>query len=297
MDYKKPPLSFEQQADKLIHRGLIADKKALVDILKTVNYFRLSGYLHPFKLINNSFEAGTSLNKIWDSYLFDRQLRLLVMDACERIETALKTDIVYHLAQESGAFGHLEHKNLPNIKLEVHAKLLETIKDETTRSKEIFVKHFFDKYGDKHSFLPLWMLAEVLSFGSLHTMFKGLKANLKQAIAKKYNITDKVLLSWIKTIQVIRNICAHHGRLYNRILGVKPLIPNKNPLWRSPEVIDNSRVFSILTILNYLLRIIAPQSEWRQRLYNLLQEHDKIPRSVMGFSEKWMENELWKDFK
>jgi abortive infection bacteriophage resistance protein len=257
----------------------------------------LSGYLYPFKRTDESFKEDTTLDMVWENYCFDRQLRLLVMDACERFETALKTDIVYHFAQKCGAFGYLDYKNLSGIKPYIHTKLLEKIKDETTRSKEIFVVHFFKKYGDKHSFLPLWMVAEVLSFGSIHTMYKGLSPQLKQTIAKKYNISDKVLLSWIGTIQVIRNICAHHGRIYNSILGVKPLIPNKNPLWHTPETIDNSRIFSVLTILNYLLRIIAPHSEWKQRIYSLLQKYNQIPRSVMGFTNKWTDNELWKDLK
>ncbi|MDA3821826.1 MAG: Abi family protein [Bacteroidales bacterium] len=204
MNYSKPPLTFAQQAEKLIIRGLIADRSVLVNRLQSVNYYRLSGYLYPFKRSDESFKEDTTLDMVWENYCFDRQLRLLVMDACERFETALKTDIVYHFAQKCGAFGYLDYKNLSGIKPYIHTKLLEKIKDETTRSKEIFVVHFFKKYGDKHSFLPLWMVAEVLSFGSIHTMYKGLSPQLKQTIAKKYNISDKVLLSWIGTIQVIR---------------------------------------------------------------------------------------------
>lgn len=297
MKYDKPPLNFEQQADRLLQRGLKADRTILIKRLQSVNYYRLSGYLYPFRQADETFRKGTSLDMVWENYCFDRQLRLLIMDGCEHFETALKTDIVYHLAHQCGGFGYLEAKNLPGISADTHNKLLEKIKEETKRSKEIFVSHFFAKYGDEHNFLPLWMAAEVLSFGSLHTMYRGLHSKLKQVIAGNYKIADKVLLSWIGTIQVIRNICAHHGRIYNRILGVKPLIPNKDLLWHTPQTIDNSRVFSIVSILNYLIKTIAPQSEWKQQLFDLLKKHKKIPRSVMGFHSGWRNNELWKDLK
>lgn len=294
MKYTKPPLSYDKQADILIKRGLQADKDALIKRLQSVNYYRLSGYLYPFRKKDDSFRKDTSLAMIWGNYCFDRQLRLLIMDACERFESALKTDVVYYLAHHCGAFGYLDSKNLPGISSDQHKKLLDKIKEETDRSKEIFVKHFFHKYGDNHSYLPLWMTAEVLSFGSLHTMYRGLSPGLKQKIAMKYRITDKVLLSWVGTIQVIRNICAHHGRLYNRILGVKPLIPNKDPLWHTPRTIDNSRIFSVLSILNYLLKIIEPKTEWEQRVIDLVQYNNKIPSSVMGFYPEWKKNGLWK---
>lgn len=294
MKYTKPPLSYDKQADILIKRGLQADKDDLIKRLQSVNYYRLSGYLYPFRKKDDSFRKDTSLAMIWGNYCFDRQLRLLIMDACERFESALETDVVYYLAHHCGAFGYLDSKNLPGISSDQHKKLLDKIKEETDRSKEIFVKHFFHKYGDNHSYLPLWMTAEVLSFGSLHTMYRGLSPVLKQKIAMKYRITDKVLLSWVGTIQVIRNICAHHGRLYNRILGVKPLIPNKDPLWHTPRTIDNSKIFSVLSILNYLLKIIEPKTEWEQRVIDLVQYNDKIPSSVMGFYPEWKKNGLWK---
>lgn len=297
MKYNKPPLSYDKQAERLIARGLQTDKDALIKRLQSVNYYRLSGYLYPFRQKDDSFKKDTSLDLIWGNYCFDKHLRILVMDACECFENALKTDVVYNLAHQCGAFGYLDPKNLPGIPSDQHKKLLDKIKEETDRSKEIFVKHFFRKYGDNHKYLPLWMTAEVLSFGSLHTMYRGLSSRLKQKIAKKYRIADKVLLSWVGTIQVIRNICAHHGRLYNRILGVKPLIPNKDPIWHTPRTIDNSRVFSVLSILNYLLQIIEPKTEWGQQVIALVQNNDKLPSSVMGFYPEWKENELWKDIK
>ncbi len=94
-----------------------------------------------------------------------------------------------------------------------------------------------------------------------------------------------------------RNICAHHGRLWNRELGYKPMIPKrrKNPQWHDPVEVTNNRVFCILSILKYMLRRIAPQSNWPERLNDLLCEYDEIPIAPMGFPELWQECPIWQN--
>ncbi len=84
MRYDKPPLSFEEQADHLIQRGLVVDKSLFVDRLKNVNYYRLSGYLYPYRQADDTFKPGTTFERVWRHYTFDRRLRLIVMDAIGR---------------------------------------------------------------------------------------------------------------------------------------------------------------------------------------------------------------------
>lgn len=296
MKYTKPPLTFEEQAEKLINRGLESEKKELIQTLQSVSYYRLSGYLYPFRNNDDTYKNGTTLNKIWRNYTFDRQLRLLILDGIERFETALKTDVIYLVAHKYGAFAYLEHDKLPKISGAEHQKFINRIREETTRSKELFVRHFNCKYGDTHRDLPLWMAGEVMSFGNMHTLFRGMAAQDKKDIAEIYKTTDRVLLSWIGAIHVVRNICAHHGRLFNRILGYKPDIPKekKHPQWHTPVSIDNDKIFSILSIIHYLLKIKAPRSRWKQRLADLLDLYSEIPLRIMGFPEDWGNHELWK---
>ena len=98
MEYKKSPLTFEQQADLLISRGLQADRAQLISSLKSVNYYRLTGYLYPFRMADDTFKPGTTLEMVWRRYSFDRRLRVLVMDAIERVEVAVRTQLVYHFS-------------------------------------------------------------------------------------------------------------------------------------------------------------------------------------------------------
>ena len=295
MKYTKPPLTFSEQADLLLRRGLQADRDDLIQKLQAVNYYRLSGYLYPFRQADDTFRPGTTLEIVWSRYTFDRQLRLLMMDAIERVEVAVRTQLAYHFAHTYGPFAYLDPANFPGLKSEEYEKWLAELREEIQRSREPFVTHFRNKYGDSHTDLPIWMVAEVMSFGKVLTMFRGVATDLQKQIANEYSIPDEVMRSWLLALNTIRNICAHHGRLWNRELGNKPKMPNirKYPEWHQPISIGNNRVFGILTILHYLLRKISPLSLWYNRLITLLNSFPNIPQKDMGFSENWGTSLLW----
>lgn len=298
MKYDKPALSFEQQADRLINRGLIASRDLLVERLTSVNYYRLSGYLHPFRLRDDdAFYPGTTLEKVWNRYTFDRRLRLVLMDAIERIEVDVRTSLIYRLAHSSGPFGYTDIANLPNIERDRHGNFLSKLYEETKRSSESFVRHFRAKYGDQHGYLPIWMAGEIFSFGMTFTLYTGSEKRIKQEIASRFGVSDDVLRSWLLALNTVRNICAHHGRLWNRGLGTKPKIPSgsKHGPWHEPVEIENKRVFAILTICRYCLVRIAPQSSWTARFLALLDEYPEIPLRSMGFPENWKESPIWMD--
>lgn len=297
MKYNKPPLTFEEQVGLLIRRGLITNKDILIDRLKSVSYYRLSGYWYPFKNPDGTFKPETKLDTVWQRYIFDRQLRLLVLDGIERVEISIRTSLIYHFSHTYGPFGYIEEANLPNLDNEKFDKFKEQFFEDQKRSKEIFAKHFRRKYGDCHENLPLWMAVEVTTLGKLLTLFRGLDSSLKKKIAAKYEISDIVLESWFRALNGVRNICAHHGRLWNREFGYKPMIPKerKHPQWHQPIEIENNRVFAILTIIKYMLNIIAPQSDWPKRLNKLLDEYSEIPRKSMGFPDNWQDCPIWNE--
>jgi len=296
MKYKKDSLTFEEQADLIISRGLIVDdKERLVSILHSVNYYRLSAYWYPFKQDNESLQPNITLEKIWKRYTFDRQLRLLVMDAIERVEIAVRTLMVNAFVLEHGAFGYLYKENFSN-KFRNHSDLVVQIYRNTDRSNEEFVKHYQNKYNEEVH-LPLWMAAELMTFGNMFTMFKNIDRNMRIELAQHYNLSAKVLESWLKTLNYIRNLCAHHARLWNRELAIKPILPDKknHEEWYNPVKIPNHRIFSVLTLLKYMLSYVAPHSKWQLRLEALLENYNDIPLIPMGFPENWKESPIWKN--
>lgn len=293
MNYEKPWLSCEQQADQLLGRGMNCDREYLIDHLGCVSYYRLSGYWYPF-LQNNQFKEDTMFSSVWDRYVFDRQLRLIVLDAIERVEIFIRTQLASELAEAHGAFGFLDKNSLPGLSDQNYDLFISKAKDAHKSSREKFIKHFKKKYGESHDLPPYWVLVEIIDFGQMYRLYQGAPKPIQKKIAQKLGVEAMILDSWLKTLNVCRNICAHHARLWNKVLGVKPKIPRRDIRWHSPQI-SNDRVFAVLTILSYSLSIIAPDSSWRERLINLFEEHPDIPKTSMGLLPGWRESPFWKD--
>lgn len=293
MKYEKVWLSCEQQADQLISRGMNCDREYLIEHLRCVSYYRLSGYWYPFQH-NNQFKKNTSFSTIWDRYVFDRQFRLIVLDAVERIEIFVRTQLAYELAEAHGAFGFLDRNNLPGLNDQNYDLFISKAQDAYKNSRESFTKHFKVKYGDSHDLPPYWILVEIIDFGQMYRLYQGAPKSIQKKIAQKLEVEAVILDSWLKTLNVCRNICAHHARLWNKVLGVKPKIPERDERWHNPRI-SNDRVFAVLTILSYSLSIIAPDSSWRSKLIALFEKHPDIPIASMGFLPGWEESPFWKD--
>jgi abortive infection bacteriophage resistance protein len=276
-----------------LSRGLIADREELIRRLKVVSYYRLSGYWYPFRNPDDTLQSGTTLDHVWRRYTFDRELRLLVLDAIDRVEIAVRTSLAYCHCHAYGPFGYLNVSSLPGWDAPTFTRFQWKLKDEVRRSQEAFVVHFKGKYGDVHPELPLWMAAELMSFGMVFTLFRGMEKTIKRQVSAEFDVAFKVMESWLSCLNAIRNICAHHGRLWNRVLGVKPLIPAKNPQWHTPVEVHNDRTFAVLVMLRYMLGVVAPQSRWHDRVEVLIVKYPDIPLPQMGFPQDWRDSPIW----
>ncbi len=296
MKFEKPALTIEEQVRLLVSRGMTGDTVCIADRLAMANYYRLSGYWYPFRTTEGTFRAGTCFEAIWRRYTFDRHLRLLVMDSLERIEITLRTQFAYHHAHLHGPFAYYEDPlSLPKLP---HANWQESrnkLVAEIDRSREPFMKHFRKNYGEDHRVPPVWCAIEVISFGSLVTLYRNTTRKVKKAVANVVGVPPEVLDSWILALNSVRNLCAHHGRLWNKELGVKPRIPlmPDYPDWHLPVTIAQDRVFGILTICKYSLDRIAPQSRWPERLKQLFEQYPEIPIAEMGFPANWQDSPIW----
>ena len=294
--YNKPALSFEQQADQLLCRGFQADRAQLIETLRRVSYYRLTAYWHPFKRPDDTFAPGTTLDKVWRRYTFDRQLRLLVMDAIERVEVAvLRTLMVEQHVRKYGPFGYRDARNFrPEFASADHQRMVDELDDAMKRSREPFVDYFRTKYFSEPG-LPLWMAAELASFGTLFTFYRSLHLPEQKQLAGQLGLPANVLQSWLFCLNYIRNLCAHHSRLWNRELSIRPLVPDlkNNPEWHHPAAPDNRRTFAVLTLLRWLLLKIAPQSRWPDRLRELLNNYSDIPLNLAGFPAGWETSPVW----
>jgi len=304
VNYAKPALSYEQQADILLKRGMAGERELLIGRLHQVSYFRLSGYWYPFRKFSaatqghrlDDFESGTTFDTIWMRYVFDRQLRVILLDAIERIEIAVRSQLSYHHSHQFGPFAYATDANaLPGCAGPHRATFLQNLQTEINRSKDTFVQHFKRKYGDQHNHLPVWMAVEIMAFGSVLTFYRGSPHRIKKKIASTFSMPDAVFSSWLLTLNTVRNICAHHGRLWNRELGTAPYIPLQQdyPQWHLPQPFPRNRLFMVLSICKWCIDHIAPQSHWADRARLLLAEFPSIPRKDMGFPANWQQSPIW----
>jgi abortive infection bacteriophage resistance protein len=294
LKYEKLPLSYEEQAERLLTRGLVADCDTLVEILESVSYYHLSAYIFPFKQTGSeTLVWGTSLEAVYKRYRFDRRFRCLIFDALERFEIALKTKVVNIFSCKYGAFGYLDianFNNFPEDKFQKFLYALQTEIEHSKRSREQFVTHYFSKYENDN--LPFWMTAELMTFGNVLTMFRFMNRPEKIQIAKDFGLTLKVFESWLLSLNHVRNICAHHARLWNRRLGVRPIIPDskKSTEWNG---VKNEKAFVVVLMLSHLLRYCARNTKWRSRLESLSNEYPDLPLGCMDFPVDWKEHPLW----
>ena len=274
----------------------VSDTAVLLRQLESVGYYRLCSYWHPFKNSTDSnFKPGTHFDTVWERYVFDRQLRLAVMDAIERVEVAVRSALMTELAMKHGAFAHLDVKNFPLADAQKHQRFIDELQDEAQRSKETFVQHFKANY-DEFPNLPIWAACETMTFGSMFTLFRMSDRRVQADVAKRFGVAGPVLFSWLQTLNYIRNICAHHARLWNRELAIRPSIPHaKNgPDWHTPAPVETHRIFVVLTLLHFMLKKIAPQSSWRRRLFDLFDRFPNVPIADMGMDAGWREHPLWR---
>ena len=294
MKYEKPFKTYEEQADLLVARGMVASRDELILRLQDADYYRLSGYWHIFKRSDGLFLEGTSLAKIWELYTFDRQLKLVVFDAIERIEVYLRTQLAYELAGRGGPFGYMQPEALPNLSRSGYDKLIQRCRTAYARSREPFAIHFKSDYsGDELP--PYWVLVNLMDFGMVLTLYRGAPNDVRKSIASRFDLKPRVMDSWLVALNTIRNICAHHGRLWNRVLGTKPMIPREknDPRWHEPFEVRPDKIFSILTILSYMLETAAASSAWRARLFLLLRTRLPDDLRRMGFVKGWESCPIW----
>lgn len=295
MQFSKRPLTYEEQADLVLTRGMVADRERLLRRLQSVGYYRLCGYWHAFQQPDDSFVPGTNFEQIWTIYNFDRRLRVLVMEGIERVEVAIRSRMMTLNVLRFGPFGHLNPGNFPHRRLGQHEEMLGLLRREADRSKEAFVQHFRSRY-DEFPDLPLWAAVEIMSFGTVVTLLNMGDSSIRRETAEGFGVTDTVFASWLLTLNSVRNICAHHSRLWNKEIGMKPKIPKSKhgPEWHEPFSIPNHRVFGVLTILLALQRRVAPRSHWRERLFQLFDSFPTVPAAPMGMPANWRDHALWR---
>lgn len=319
--YRKPHLDVSGQLALLLGRGMaVADPAKAAAYLERIGYYRLSGYWYPLRQsqvvpapggkatteVLDTFCPGASFAQAIDLYVFDKRLRLLFLDATERIEVALRVDIALLLgardpwAHRSPALlhGNFARRVNPNTGRISHQDWLARLDQAASRSKEEFVQHFTSRYSGP---LPIWIAVELWDFGMLSTFFAGMAASDRVTVATKYGVQrPELLVSWMRAINHVRNICAHHGRLWNRSPADQPKPPKTGEIalldHLASDTYAQTRLYGVAAPMQYLLRFINPTTSWSDRLCGHLGGFPSAPgvaAGQTGFSAGWEKLPLW----
>jgi abortive infection bacteriophage resistance protein len=294
MNFTKKPKTFLDQIALLKIRGLkIEDEARALHHLSNISYYRLSAYLLSFQRYgdpSHTYMPWASFNRVMRLYVYDRELRGVLLDAIERIEVALRCRIVYEYCHLHGTNWY-ENSSLF---LRQHNKFMTLVNSELRSSKETFIQHYFSKYSTPQN-PPAWMAMEVLSFGQLSTMFKNLRTDpAKKAVANYFGINHTILESWMEHLVYIRNLCAHHNRVWNRTMTVKATMPNITAYqWISKPPSKIDKLYPTLCILAYLLERVTQRATFYGKMKTLLNRFPDIDTNASGFPKNWDSDPFW----
>jgi abortive infection bacteriophage resistance protein len=279
----------------LQQRGMVVDDPALARFyLQHINYYRLGAYWLPFEADHaaHRFEPDARFADVLNLYIFDRELRLLILDAIERLEVSIRSQWAYQMAHHHGPHAHLEPALA--LRMDHWGKNLSGLTEQVDRSDETFIRHFRNQYAERLP--PVWAVCEVMSLGQLSRCFANLKPMpTRRAIADVYALDQRVLQSWLHHLTHVRNFCAHHCRLWNREFTITPVLPQRKPASLDGQLVVGSRkLYNSLVILLYVMDVIAPRHQWRARMRALLSRHE-IHVAHMGFPADWRRLAIWQD--
>lgn len=293
--YNKLALTYLEQTTQLQGRGLeISNIKRATHLLESISYYRLSGYWYPMlkDKSNHKFKSNSTFQNAFELYCFDKKLRILVLSELEKIEVSIRAKMIYVLSHEYGPFWYQDSKLFKNhIK---HSKSLGSLQNEYKRSDEDFIEAFSNKYSD--SLPPSWIMLEITSFGTMSFLYSNLKGGrTKRAIANHFGLNDRTFVSWLHAVVYLRNVCAHHSRLWNRTMSIQPIKPQKTlKPWIKRDDISNKKVYFMFSMILFLMQTINPNNMVVKRFKNLLSEYPNIDETAMGFPKNWEDEELWK---
>jgi len=305
----KPAYTISDQIKLLKSRGMrFRDETLAALYLANISYYRLKGYWWDMQTDykKHTLKPDTWFEDIIDRYNFDRKLRLILFDAIERIEIALRTKLIYHFSVSYGGLWYLDANLFENrtIRLNdgtvksIHQNILDELHKEFSRSQEIFIQDHRNRFPNRDA--DAWKTLEAASLGTLSKLYKTLKHQLpeKATIANEMGLNlHSELSSWLEAITYVRNIVAHHSRLWSRNMVKRPVEILNNPVGKwfvNPLMpVQAKKPFLIISCMVYLCNEITPNNQIKNKIHELLKSNTSMPIYKLGFLNNWHKEPLW----
>ena len=271
--------SNEELIDYLEDKGVIInDKDEAISVIEKYSYYSvINSYKMIFKDDNNNYIKNVSFDEIYALYVFDKNLRYILLKYVLEIEIIIKSLLANALAHKYRLQNYIDINNLDeNASEEIKNKIINKIEEEINRNYNIHfaITHYIDQYG----FVPPFILVKILSFGVTSSLYGLLKQSDRQQISKYFKISDKLLKQILKNLTSIRNICAHNERLYcfrdKYTINFKMIDKN----YKSKDNTTN------LYMLINILKLVLDKSNYDEMTSNINLEIKKLESKIKSIS-------------
>ncbi|MCQ9391974.1 Abi family protein [Pseudomonas viridiflava] len=298
--FHKPAKSPNALLRHLQLKGLDTRKQTAkaLQSLEFIGYHRLLIYMRPLQNPQKRFFASVQFDDILQLYDFDRRLRLVFLDAIDRIEVAFRSAIVNTLALDKTCGPHFYQDAIHFKDGQAHRNLLKQVlglRDKGNAS----LKHYYETYNTP-ALPPVWTVLEAMTIGQLSCLFSDLHLDHRKAIAAKFSYDESVLSTWLQSLTLLRNVCAHHGRLWNASITAGAPKYAKAIVGEFPSHNDRGRMFARAVVVQALLAKIDPTSDWKSRFKHLMAS---LPMSALakagrtkadlGLVAEWETRQFW----
>lgn len=309
--YPKPYLPLHDQLALIKSRGLqVADDTDALECLHRNGYYRLSAYWFPFRKIvsgqrTDDFLADSRFEDAVDLYRFDKTFKMLLLDAIERVEIAVRVEIALVLGRRD-PFAHTNPALFrPNFsssgsRRDEYLRWSDKFNKLYAQSNAEFISHHKRQYGPT-SPLPIWIAIELWDFGMLSYAFSGIQYRDQVAVAARFALLDwRLMVSWLQRLNYVRKVIAHHGRLWNLNLS-SPQLPGQGAMLDFDTLLTlpgaHTRIYTICCVLCHFTRVINPKSTWIDKMKNCINAFPIMPHAgiqAMGFPANWESHSIWR---
>ena len=226
-------------------------------------------------------------------YMFDHRLRSMLLEAFSYIEISIRAQWSHQLAHSFG-HGDFAHQDTNLFNSKYHNDNLKELERGYRRIIQTPNINFHN--------LTIWEVAATISFGQLSKWYSSLTdRRAKQSIARCYGMNEAILRPTLRHLTRVRNICAHHERLWDITIGTGFRIPRSLSGSRTDATAFNSaatgKIYNALVMTVHLLDVITPNGGWTKRFLDFIQSTNfaSVPQQDMGFPAKWLESAVWQE--
>lgn len=294
--YNKQPQSSAALIELLKSRNLVvANEARATRYLESIGYYRLSGYMYHLQAPDKShrFAEGTSFEDIVALYKFDKRLRAIVLEYMERIEVALRAKLTNYYSATHGYFWYAQAGLFDD--KGAAAAILDAIKENFKMPKDDFLRAYKRNYSAE-PLPPSQMVLETLSLGELARLYKALTTDKhKMLIAEEFRLAPSSLETWFIWLTNVRNVCAHHARLWNKTMSaLRPHMPSRKAFkFAVPMPEDaNTTMYGVVALIHRLLKSFNPTNSFARKVEDLVREY-KVDATLMGFPKNWEQAAVW----